>query len=77
MKNRTSIGVYRARAASDGCVILERDTCGTGEWQPVCHMSALVADALGRELQQMAQDSARRARVSYVNADGAAVAVPT
>ena len=71
---RTSLGIYRARAASDGCVILERDICGTGDWQPVCHMSALVADALGRELQQQAQDSARRVQVSYVDGDGAAVA---
>ena len=77
MRTRTSIGIYRARAASDGCVILERDICGTGDWQPVCHMSAAVADALGRELQQMAQEATRRVQVSYVNADGAAVAIPT
>ena len=68
---------YRARAASDGCVILERDACGVGDWVPVCHMSAAVADALGRELQQMAQESVRRVQVTYVDGDGAAVAIST
>lgn len=59
MTARTSIGIYRARVASNGGVILERDL-GDG-WRPVCHMSGEVADALGRELREVAQESARRA----------------
>jgi hypothetical protein len=73
--SRTSIGVLRARVTSGGCVVLEIES--GKEWRPTCHMAAEVADALGRELREVAQESRRRQResVRYVDSDGVAVPI--
>lgn len=69
--SRISLGVLRARATSGGCVVLEMQN--GEEWRPTCHMAAEVADALGRELREVAQESRRRVTATYVDGDGAAV----
>jgi hypothetical protein len=69
--SRISLGVLRARATSGGCVVLEIES--GKEWRPTCHMAAEIADALGRELREVAQESRRRAMVTFVDGDGAAI----